>query len=236
MKKTLLVVSFTVLISFSFSQNSAIEYLYSAQVNDSLKDYKAAKHDIENALLLKPEYDSALCLLGEITLKEGNFKDAVKLFDRVLKQNQNYFDAFYGRANAKAQLKDYSGAVKDFSKAILLNSNHSKAYYNRALAKGYLEDYPAAILDLNKAIALDDKYVNAYYSRAYWEDLSGDYDKAIADYKKVVQLDPSYREAYTGMATSMYQHGDKKEACEVLKTAAERGSIMAEELISKLCE
>jgi hypothetical protein len=37
------------------------------------------------------------------------------------------------------------------------------------------------------------------------------------------------------MATAMYQHGDKKEACEVLKTAAEKGSIMAEELINKLC-
>jgi len=55
------------------------------------------------------------------------------------------------------------------------------------------------------------------------------------DYKKVIELDPSYREAYIGLATTMYQHGEKVPACELLKTAAEKGSIMADELVTKLC-
>jgi tetratricopeptide (TPR) repeat protein len=137
---------------------------------------------------------------------------------------------------AKAQLSAYIDAVKDFNKAIDANPNHLKAYYNRALAKGRLDDFKAAIVDLNKLVELDKNYVNAYYSRAYWNDLSGSYDEAISDYKKVIELDASYKEAYIGMATSMYQHGDKKGACETLAIAEAKGSVMAEEIKNKICE
>jgi Tfp pilus assembly protein PilF len=49
-------------------------------------------------------------------------------------------------------------------------------------------------------------------------------------------LDPSYREAYMALATALYQHGEKEKACEVYKTSGDKGSLMAEELISKFCE
>jgi tetratricopeptide (TPR) repeat protein len=137
---------------------------------------------------------------------------------------------------AKAQLSAYIDAVKDFNKAIDANPTHLKAYYNRALAKGRLDDFKSAILDLNKVIELDKNYVNAYYSRAFWNDLSGNYEAAIADYKKVIELDPSYKEAYIGMATAMYAHGDKANACETLSIAENKGSVMAEEIKNKICE
>jgi hypothetical protein len=34
----------------------------------------------------------------------------------------------------------------------------------------------------------------------------------------------------------MYQNNHKQEACDVLKTAMEKGSVIAEELIEKLCK
>ena len=98
-----------------------------------------------------------------------------------------------------------------------------------------MDDYDAAIKDLDKSISFDSNYSNAFYSRAFWKDISGDYTGAVADYKKVLELDPNYREAYIGLATTLYQHGDKGSACELLKTAAEKGSIMADELVTKLC-
>ena len=71
MRKTLLFLLFSLVVTFSFSQNSPTEYYISALVNDSLKDYPSALHDLDNAFLLKPDYDSALCLLGTIKFKQG---------------------------------------------------------------------------------------------------------------------------------------------------------------------
>ncbi len=236
MKKVVLFFILSVVtIGFSFSQISASEYYSSALINDSLKDDVAAMHDIDNALRLKPDFDSALCLLATINLRSDNYKDAIKLYDKVIKLNDAYFDAFYGRGSAKAQIKDYPGAIKDYNKAIVLNFKHTRSYYNRALAKGFLEDYSSAIDDLDKAIVLDNTYASAYYSRGYWKDISGDFKGAIADYKRVIVLDPTYKEAYISMATAMYEHGDKIEACDVLRLAAFKGSIMADELVDKLC-
>ena len=104
-----------------------------------------------------------------------------------------------------------------------------------ALTKGYLNDYSSAIKDLDKAIRIDTNYISAYYRRAYLEDISGEYKDAVNDYKKVIAMDGTYREAYIGLATMMYQNGEKTKACEVFKLAAEKGSIMAEELINKIC-
>jgi tetratricopeptide (TPR) repeat protein len=98
-----------------------------------------------------------------------------------------------------------------------------------------MDDYEAAIKDLDKSISYDAQYANAYYSRAFWKDISGDYAGAVSDYKKVIELDSTYREAYIGLATTLYQHGEKTPACELLKIAADKGSIMADELVTKLC-
>ena len=94
MKKQLLFILLCIIGSLSFAQNSASEYYLSALINDSLKDDVAAMHDIDNALRIKPNYDSALCLLALINLRSENYKDAIKLYDKSIKQNDKYFHKF----------------------------------------------------------------------------------------------------------------------------------------------
>ena len=80
MKKSLLLILFST-ISFltSYSQLTATDYYNSALINDSLKDYPAAIHDLDNALIQNPVFDSAYCMLGNIEMKQGEFKIAIKL-------------------------------------------------------------------------------------------------------------------------------------------------------------
>src|SRR4051812_34026804 len=111
MKKRLVTLFFTVMIAgFSFSQNSASEYYESALINDSLKDYKAALKDLDNAIEAKLNFDSAYCLKGIIYFKMGDYKLAIKTLDKAVKANPNYFEAVYTRGITKAQLEDYVGA------------------------------------------------------------------------------------------------------------------------------
>lgn len=222
--------------AFSFAQTTAQEYYAKAVEADASNNYIRAQEMLFHALQLNVKYDSAICLNGMIYYKLGNFDLAIKQMDKVLSSQPNYFEAFYTRGIAKAALEDYFGAIKDFNKAVQLNQTNPKLYYNMALTKAHLDDFAHAIDDLDKAISLKNDYVQAYYSRGYWKDVSGDYEGAVADYKKVIELDSSYREAYMGLATCLYQHGEKEKACELLNQAGDKGSFMAEELINKFCK
>jgi tetratricopeptide (TPR) repeat protein len=67
--------------------------------------------------------------------------------------------AYFNRALAKTELKDYQGAIKDYTTAIEKDPNPGMAYYNRGLLKNKLKDNAGACTDLIKAQEL--KYESA---------------------------------------------------------------------------
>jgi tetratricopeptide (TPR) repeat protein len=62
--------------------------------------------------------------------------------------------AYFNRALAKTELKDYAGAIEDYTTAIKKDPNPGMAYYNRGLLKLKLKDNQGACGDLEKAQSL----------------------------------------------------------------------------------
>ena len=70
---------------------------------------------------------------------------AIEDYNKAIKLNPNYSEAYYNRGNAKKDLGilykniDYlEKAIKDFNKAIELNTYLSEAYFNRGISKSLL--------------------------------------------------------------------------------------------------
>ena len=70
--------------------------------------------------------------------EKANAKDyagSIKDFDKAVKLDPKYTDAYYNRGTSKMYMKDYKGAITDFDKAIELKPDFLNAFTNRGVAK-----------------------------------------------------------------------------------------------------
>jgi tetratricopeptide (TPR) repeat protein/S1-C subfamily serine protease len=131
---------------------------------------------------------------------------AVQNFSKAIQLNPKYEYAYFMRAIAYEQIKEFQKSLNDYNQITILNPKYSEAYYNRALLKAdKLNDIDGALADYNQAILLNPKSATAYYSRANLKkDKLNDIDGALADYNQAILLNPKYSEAYNNRANLKY--------------------------------
>ena len=126
-----------------------------------------------------------------------DFGGAIKLHTEAIELNPENALAYYGRAYAYDDLKNYRQAIVDCTKAVQFDSPRLvDAYNNRGEAYRKSGDYRAAIADYNKALELNPNYIRAYNNRGIAYQSLGDYNQAFADYDKAIKLKPDYALAY----------------------------------------
>ncbi len=117
-------------------------------------DMVSAKHIIEKELkrhLPKYEYYFYLGLVAD------DYNEKLENYNKAIKENDVYTDAYINRGLVKNELGDYDGSISDYNKAIELDSKCSLAYNNRGYTKYKQGDYSGALADYNKAILLNPK-------------------------------------------------------------------------------
>lgn len=117
-------------------------------------DMESAKKIIETDVkrhLPKYEYYFYLGLVSD------DYKEKLKYYDKAIKANPEYSDAYINRGLVKNELQDYEGSIKDYDKAIELDPRCSLAYNNRGYTKHKKGDHQGALDDYNKAILLNPK-------------------------------------------------------------------------------
>ena len=72
--------------------------------------------------------------LGNILFETGRSEEATFAFGKVIELHPNNQDAWFARATAYSNVKQWDKAVVDFSKVIELDPNNANASYRRALA------------------------------------------------------------------------------------------------------
>jgi len=66
--------------------------------------------------------------LGLTKSAEGNHKSAINEYNKALKINPNFTEAFVNRGISKSKLGDYRGAISDYSKALTINPKSSETF------------------------------------------------------------------------------------------------------------
>lgn len=101
---------------------------------------------------------------------DGDWKNAEKSYNELLKLDEQYFPAVYNLGNVYFQLKNYKKSRVQFVKAIQLKTNFAPAYYNLAVTYVHLGEYQLAF----KAFEV--------FNRVSPEDISGWVDHAVVHY------------------------------------------------------
>ena len=124
--------------------------------------------------------------------------DAIKSCDAIIDETQKSLaNAYYFRAGARADKRDFDGAIGDYGLALRLYPNDPDYLNSRGSVYEAKNDFDRAFSDYNAAIKADPKSINSYNSRGAAFQRKGDFARAAADYGEVVRLQPNNVDAWS---------------------------------------
>lgn len=88
-------------------------------------------------------------------LEDGNYDEALKVFDEVVSKHPDYAAAHMGRAITLMQLGMFNESGAAFDRAIELDENFAAAYANRGILNDRTGRFEEAVQDYRKAVELD---------------------------------------------------------------------------------
>jgi tetratricopeptide (TPR) repeat protein len=219
----------------------------SVQVTESLISRLNAK---EKELLTKRETENREAYhaywLGRFFLEKRNLDRAVPEFQRAIKLDPDYAQAYSGLADAHITRANFtSGADKQLyeesrgliSRALELDSDLSAAHTSLAQLKYYYDwDWEGAERSFLRAIELDPNNVNAHQFYARLLATLGRYEEAIAEILRARDLDPRSADLAVPLFAILEKLGEYDQAMRVLQTSLEmdRESQIAHRAVGKI--
>jgi len=183
--------------------------------------FSEAKIECKNLLHIYPKNPDIYHLLGIISLKEKNFKEAAELINKSINLNKNNYSALNNLGTCHSNLGNNDEALRNYNTAIGLKPNYAGAYNNRGVALMSLGRVDEAIESYNKAIKLKSDYVDAYLNKGLALQSIFDFKESIKNYDRAIKLKPDYAKAYNYRGIALKSLGRVDEAIESYNKAIE---------------
>jgi Flp pilus assembly protein TadD len=165
----------------------------------SEQEYVGARFYFEEAVKLEPCFTDALNNLGTLSAKQNHFSEAVEYFNKAIVCNSKFLPAYFNRANAYYDGKEYFNLLKDADFILSIKPDTVVGYVLRGLAQTKLKQYPEALATFNKTVQMQplnsEHWINRGTIKYYQKDWSG----AIADLKRSLQLQPNQPNAINAL-------------------------------------
>lgn len=167
-------------------------YALRGLAKDKNKDYEGAIQDYTKAInsfsFSDLHFDISIYFNRGIV--ENNLNkplDAIADFSKVIEYDKNDYEAYYHRAIAYAQNKDFKSSLDDFLKALEIKQ-FSEAYFLCGIAYFETNDTENAMKCFDKVIELKPNDADAYYTKALLLTEIGEVDKGKIYLQKSKEL------------------------------------------------
>ncbi|MHC4678229.1 MAG: tetratricopeptide repeat protein [Planctomycetota bacterium] len=91
---------------------------------------------------------------GTAHTAKGEYGQAIACFDKAIRIEPGFAQAYCNRGTAYYEKKQYDSAIRDFDKALEISPSFAEAYYNRAVSYYHKKEYDKARQDVQKAQSL----------------------------------------------------------------------------------
>jgi tetratricopeptide (TPR) repeat protein len=192
----------------------------------SVVDNAEEKENLEkeaNSLLRKlngrAKDPSLYTKLGIVYYQQRKSELALAQFDKAIRLNNKFDEAFFGRSIVNLALDELEMAINDISRVIELNPANAQAFNHRGEIYLNSRFYDRAIEDLNKALERDPSLAVAYNNRGVLYNAQGMFNKAISEFEYAKLL--GYRQAGLWLiwGLALIQLGEYREAIKKLSVA-----------------
>jgi tetratricopeptide (TPR) repeat protein len=139
---------------------------------------------------------AALFTRGQESLANGDAREAIDCFSRVLELHSTFAAAYHRRACCHALLHDRAKALADYDAAIRHQPSDAQLHAERATLRLQQRQYAGAIADCNLVLKLDAGRVDVLVIRSRAHAADGDTAAAFADLNLACQADPDHLAEY----------------------------------------
>lgn len=159
------------------------------------KNYSESLEWFNKALSINPD-ESGYNNRGLVLWHMGKKDLALRDFNRTLRLNPRFGEAYHFRGLIKLDQKKWDDALKDFNRALKLNPKDAESTFCRGLAWQMKKKWNKALDDYNKALELK-PYTAKYLARrgeVYAE--RSEFEPALDDLKQAILLNPKDWHSY----------------------------------------
>ncbi|KAK9811641.1 hypothetical protein WJX72_007483 [[Myrmecia] bisecta] len=179
---------------------------------------------------------------GVRSATQGNFADAEKYFETVLKSDSQSASAWSNIANVHLSTGRAELALEEFTRAVELAPQAPVPLLNRALAEEQLganaaelgqsadalQHYRQAIQDCQAAIQRDPKEFAAWFNKGNVEMRLEDFDAAMKSYHQAAELAPGIAGYRLREAELLFQQNETAKAETLMRTVVRKYPYYAE--------
>lgn len=160
---------------------------------------KVALDYLQRALALGHKDHKTIQLRGVANRNLGNYDEALKDFELVIRLEPDYGGGYYERGVLRRLQGQYAEARRDFDRTIDIWPDNVLAYEERSSVALSMEDIDAALSDLDTLVEIDPDNPGHLIARGWvLLDYKKAYDDALADFTAAIALYPVDAGAYLG--------------------------------------
>ncbi len=151
---------------------------------------------LSSNFLLAQGSDDDILRQGNEELNRGNFEEARKIYESVLKRSPKNHVALNNVGISYYYQEESANAERFFKQALAIEPNYIKALAN--LGKLYYESerQEESLTLINKALSLENDYDLALYVKGRILGEQGDVQNALSHFSQAIKSDPEYSSAY----------------------------------------
>ena len=142
--------------------------------------------------------------LGIRYIQRKEFNEAIKIYEKILAEHPNNFDANLNLGTIFAQSNNLKKATELWAKAIKINPKIPDAHNNLASIYMRLGEYDKASKHIKEAIRINPKFSLAYNNLGMLKTNTGFLEEGKSNFLKAIELDPKNIMAFYNLA-NLYQ-------------------------------
>jgi tetratricopeptide (TPR) repeat protein len=147
-------------------------------------------------------------------MARGGARDAIKIYNRILKENEKYPLAWYLKGLAYAELDDNKSALKSYDQSIKYGRKFSQGYHKKAELLFKLERNEEALENIDKALDLNPINEDAMILKSDILTKLGQYKSALVTVNHILVVNKTNADALIRKADILRRYNKNEESLE----------------------
>lgn len=193
--------------------------IHRALTNLAARDYATAERLVREVLNASSDDLNAWYVLGLIEADQRRLESALSCFERVLRRQPRWPDAWARRADAEIRLGRFAAAITSYDQALAQDPRQHQWWFQRGTALHSLKQHAAALDSFRRALELAPQEAAVLSAQGVVLESLGRRAEAAECYRRAIVQRPNYATPHSNLGRLQRESGDLSGAIASLRRA-----------------